>query len=40
MSLKIEVTVKCINDYDNTGVYSCNAVYILEGNMTCLIRSG
>ena len=32
MSLKIEVTVKCINDYDNTGVYSCNAVYSSEGN--------
>lgn len=32
MSLKIEVTVRCINDYDNTGVYSCNAVYSSEGN--------
>ena len=32
MSLKIEVTVKCINDYDNTGVYSCNAVYCSESN--------
>lgn len=32
MSLKIEVTVKCINEYDNTGVYSCDAVYSSEGN--------
>lgn len=32
MSLKIEVTVKCINEYDNTSVYSCNAVYSSEGN--------
>lgn len=32
MSLKIEVTVKCINDYDNTCIYSCNAVYSSEGN--------
>ena len=32
MSLKIEVSVKCINEYDNTSVYSCNAVYGSEGN--------
>lgn len=32
MSLKIEVTVRCINDYDNTCIYSCNAVYSSEGN--------
>lgn len=32
MSLKIEVTVRCINEYDNTGVYSCDAVYSSEGN--------
>lgn len=32
MSLKIEVTVRCINEYDNTSVYSCNAVYSSEGN--------
>ena len=32
MSLKIEVTVRCINEYDNTGIYSCNAVYSSEGN--------
>ena len=32
MSLKIEVTVRCINDYDNTCIYSCNAVYSSESN--------
>ena len=32
MSLKIEVSVKCINEYDNTSVYSCNATYCSEGN--------
>lgn len=32
MSLKIEVTVRCINEYDNTSVYSCDAVYSSEGN--------
>ena len=32
MSLKIEVTVRCINAYDNTSVYSCDAVYSSEGN--------
>lgn len=30
--VRIEVSVKCINDYDNTGVYSCDAVYSSEGN--------
>lgn len=32
MSLKIEVTVRCINEYDNTSVYSCYATYSSEGN--------
>lgn len=32
MSLKVEVTVKCMNEYDNTCIYSCNAVYSSEGN--------
>lgn len=32
MSLKIEVTVKCINNYDNTRIYSCDATYWTEGN--------
>lgn len=31
--MKIEVTVRCINEYDNTGVYSCDAVYSSEGNV-------
>lgn len=35
--MKIEVTVRCINEYDNTSVYSCDAVYSSEGNM--LIQS-
>lgn len=30
--VRIEVSVKCINDYDNTGIYSCDAVYSSEGN--------
>lgn len=30
--VRIEVSVKCINDYDNTGIYSCSAVYSSEGN--------
>lgn len=30
--VRIEVTVRCINEYDNTSVYSCNAVYSSEGN--------
>ena len=30
--VRIEVTVRCINEYDNTGIYSCNAVYSSEGN--------
>ena len=30
--VRIEVTVKCINEYDNTGVYSCDATYSSEGN--------
>ena len=32
MSLKIEVTVRCINEYDNTSVYSCDATYCEKGN--------
>lgn len=32
MTLKVEVTVKCINTYDNTCVYSCDAVYSSSGN--------
>lgn len=32
MTLKVEVTVKCINTYDNTCVYSCIAAYSSEGN--------
>ncbi len=32
MSLKIEVTVRCINEYDNASVYSCDATYCSEGN--------
>lgn len=31
--MKIEVTVRCINEYDNTSVYSCDAVYSSEGNV-------
>ncbi len=30
--VRIEVSVKCINEYDNTGIYSCDAVYSSEGN--------
>ena len=30
--VRIEVTVRCINEYDNTSVYSCDAVYSSEGN--------
>ena len=30
--VRIEVSVKCINEYDNTSVYSCDAVYSSEGN--------
>ena len=30
--VRIEVSVKCINDYDNTCIYSCDAVYSSEGN--------
>lgn len=30
--VRIEVSVKCINEYDNTGIYSCNATYSAEGN--------
>lgn len=30
--VRIEVSVKCINEFDNTGIYSCNAVYSSEGN--------
>ena len=29
--MKIEVTVRCINEYDNAGVYSCDVVYSSEG---------
>ena len=32
MTLKVEVTVKCINIYDNTCVYSCDAIYSASGN--------
>ena len=32
MTLKVEVTVKCINTYDNTCVYSCDAMYSSSGN--------
>lgn len=31
--MKIEVTVRCINEYNNTSVYSCNATYCSEGNV-------
>ena len=31
--MKIEVTVRCISEYDNTSVYSCDAVYSPEGNV-------
>lgn len=31
--MKIEVTVRCINEYDNTPVYSCDVVYSSEGNV-------
>lgn len=30
--VRIEVTVKCINEYDNTRIYSCDATYCSEGN--------
>ena len=30
--VRIEVSVKCINEYDNTGIYSCDVVYSSEGN--------
>lgn len=32
MSLKIEVTVRCINEYDNSRIYSCDATYCEKGN--------
>lgn len=32
MTLKVEVTVKCISEYDHTCVYSCDAVYSSSGN--------
>ena len=30
--VRIEVAVRCINEYDNTSVYSCDATYCSEGN--------
>ena len=30
--VRIEVSVKCINEYDNTCIYSCDASYCEEGN--------
>ena len=30
--VRIEVTVRCINGYDNTCIYGCNAVYSSKGN--------
>ena len=30
--VRIEVSVKCINDYDNTRIYSCDATYCEKGN--------
>ena len=30
--VRIEVSVKCLNEYDNTSIYSCDAVYSSEGN--------
>ena len=31
MSLKVEITVNCINEYDDTGIYSCKAVCSKKG---------
>ena len=30
--VRIEVSVRCINEYDNTSIYSCDAVYSSESN--------
>lgn len=30
--VRIEVSVRCINEYDETCVYSCNASYSSKGN--------
>ena len=30
--VRIEVSVRCINEYDNTTIYSCDAIYSSEGN--------
>lgn len=30
--VRIEVSVKCINEYDNTSIYSCDASYCEKGN--------
>lgn len=30
--VRIEVSVKCINDYDNTCIYSCDASYCEKDN--------
>ena len=30
--VRVEVSVKCINEYDNTCIYSCDASYCEEGN--------
>ncbi len=32
MSLRFEVTVKCINEADDTCIYDCNATYSKQGN--------
>lgn len=30
--VRIEVSVRCVNEYDNTCIYSCDATYSVEGN--------
>ena len=30
--VRIEVSVRCINEYDNTRIYSCDATYCEKGN--------
>ena len=30
--VRIEVSVKCINEFDNTCIYSCDASYCEKGN--------
>lgn len=37
MGLKIRVTVECINEFDNSIIYSCDADYSSSGNI--LIQS-